>query len=183
MAPSNPHAKSTGLAALALALAITWTPTPLRAGTEAPPVVTPIIQIDGPRVVACGLQAAFEGADVSLINRRVGDTTQIELAVTPRATASQASALSSATLATTSHDTGRLLEPSTQTPSGAAFAKGSVDPTTGAYLFQEMTLSGAKVTLTRATGAVELLTIPGPLPREARNGFLNCSGDLFPRTR
>ncbi|MDZ4841747.1 MAG: hypothetical protein SH859_06335 [Hyphomicrobium aestuarii] len=60
--------------------------------------------------------------------------------------------------------------------------RGTVDPDAGARLFQQLMIGGATVAVER-TGGRDELNIPGPLPRTVRTGFLNCSGDLFPRTR
>lgn len=181
----------------------------IRADAQAaPPVVEPVVLIDaailaaaqtagvpvGDRYVrGCGVRAIFPGGPViELVNMRSGDG--LELQLTGHGFQGPSDDGMRVTLRTSGEITSSLLPPTGKIPSDPApgdagstggmriGARGTIDPDAGARLFQQFMIGGATVTIDRASGG-DILTVPGPLPHAVRTGFLNCSGDLFPRTR
>lgn len=174
----------------------------------APPVIEPVVLIDaailtatqtagvpvGDRYVrGCGVRAMFPGGPViELVNMRSGDA--LELQLTAHGFQGLAGDVMRVTLRTSGEATSSLLPPTGtlhSEPAPASVesagvmrigARGTIEPDAGARLFQQLMVGGATVTIDRASGG-DVLTIPGPLPHAVRTGFLNCSGDLFPRTR
>ncbi|MBX9925886.1 MAG: hypothetical protein K2Y05_05970 [Hyphomicrobiaceae bacterium] len=173
---------------------------PARSGSAGAPAVEPIVLLDAAegrvaaegdrRIRGCGVRAVFErGPTVEIVNLRKGDAT--ELVLTVSGVSMREGGLKGVALATSGEDTATLLSvstlrlnPAAADPMAAATleARGPVDPDAGARLFQQLIVGGGTATINRSAGP-QTFAIPGPLPHAVRTAFLNCSGDLFPRTR
>jgi hypothetical protein len=132
------------------------------------------------RVRGCGLRATFaSGPVVEVLNLREGDATVMRLTVAGVAAPGEAARVS---LATASEDTAAWLTTAPASAAGVLQAGGVVDADAGARLFQQLMVGGGMVRIDRG-GAVQTLTVAGPLAPGLRSAYLNCAGDLFPRTR
>lgn len=169
------------------AAAVAGAPAAMTAPTVAPVVLLATspdgrAPADGDRRVrGCGLRATFApGPVVEVLNLREGDATVMSLtAADPTAPAVPGAGLS---LATASEDTARWLATVPPAADGVLRARGVVDADAGARLFQQLMVGGGTVRVDR-DGTVQTWTIAGPLAPGLRSAYLNCAGDLFPRTR
>lgn len=181
------------LAALSAALVILTPPSQIQAFELRITRVEVIIGLAGERVTACGVKTMLDQpqrgsapqiTEVELVNQRIGDATEFSLVARQ---APSAPPITSLTLATTNRSTldllgsGRSVSP---IDSKRTFmASGTVDPTQGGFLMQELMLGGAKIDLAFDNGPIQTWRLDGPLPQQVRAGYLHCAGDLFPRTR
>ncbi len=174
---------------------------PILAEADAVPVVEPIVLIDvavdgsppvagDRRIRGCGVRAAFKGGlTMELVNVRKNDGTEVVLTVS--GVSLRDGGLKGVWLATSGEDTSKLLQEwqmrldrnaADPLASTVVEARGAVDPDAGARLFQQLMVGGGTTTVKRAAGS-QSYVIAGPMPHAVRSAFLNCSGDLFPRTR
>jgi hypothetical protein len=171
------------------ALILTSVASLTQAGTDSGTAAAePVIQLANGRIAACGVRFTWTGEKpplaVSLLNVRMADTTQIVLTVA----LPPGAVMPNMSLATTGRDTAQLLDPVApgvvEASTGEAIlARATPSPSEGALLFQELMIGGATITLAAPGAPTRSVVAPGPLPHQTRATYLQCAGDLFPRTR
>jgi hypothetical protein len=181
------------IAALAAALIVTAIPQPGLAFELRITRSEVIIGLAGERVTACGVRAFVDQpqrgsspqiTEVELVNQRIGDGTELALVARQLPSAPPVTSIALATAGRSTLDllgSGRSVSPIDA--KRTLMANGSVDPTQGGFLIQELMVGGARIDLSFDNGPIQSWRLDGPLSQQVRAAYLQCSGDLFPRTR